>query len=136
MIGQLFLMVNLSIYFSYIYYMRGESDGTGSAKIDTERAQTSRRTLETVPSKEISDKYPTVNTYLTVHDGKSAMELYEHAFSGKIEEKIEEEGKIQYAEILIGDSYLMLADVDPEWKTTSPKALGDTTGEVLMVVSN
>jgi len=30
----------------------------------------------------------------------------------------------------------MLADVDPEWKTTSPNALGDTTGEVLMVVPN
>jgi len=54
-----------------------------------------------------------VNTFLTVHDGKAAMELYYQTFNGKLEDTIVEEGKIKYAEIKIGDSYLMLTDVDP-----------------------
>lgn len=134
MIGQVFLMSTMAVYFSYVYSQRGESLGTIGADIVSTEGMATKR--ETVPTKPISDKYPTVNTYLTVHDGKSAMELYQHAFSGKLEDNIVENGKLEYAEIKIGDSYLMLADVDPEWKTTSPKALGDTTGEVLMVVPN
>lgn len=45
---------------------------------------------------------------------------------------MEEKGKLKYVEIKIGDSYLMLADEDKEWKSKSPKSLGGASGSVFL----
>ena len=47
---------------------------------------------------------------------------------------MEEKGKLEYGEIKIGDSYPMVADEDKDWKSVNPTKLGNTSGEILMMV--
>lgn len=67
--------------------------------------------------------YPTATPYLTLDDAAGAIAFYERAFGAKLRSRMDGPGgKIMHAEILIGDSPVMLADApDP---SCSPAALG------------
>ena len=130
MIVELFMLISLAGYFSFIYYRRGESSGgMTSPKASSGASKGKVGTLKSLPV-----KHPNVSPQLIVKDGKTALKLYADAFGGAIEDTMEEKGKLEYGEIKIGDSYLMVADEDKDWKSVNPTKLGNTSGEILMMV--
>jgi PhnB protein len=79
--------------------------------------------------------YHTLTPYLTVHDARAAIDFYRRAFGAEELLRMEmPDGTLAHAEIRIGDSPLMLADENPEWGTTSPRALSGTSGGIMMYV--
>jgi PhnB protein len=71
------------------------------------------------------DNYHTITPYLIVDDASQALDFYKNAFNAiEIMRFNKPDGKIGHAEIKIGDSFLMLADEQPQMNTLSPKSLG------------
>ena len=78
--------------------------------------------------KPIPDGYTSVMPYLTVDDGKAAIEFYKRAFGATERSSMPApDGRIAHAELLIGDSVIMLSDRFPEFAARTPKELGGTT---------
>jgi len=78
-----------------------------------------------VPAKPIPEGYHSVTPYLTVRDAGRALEFYKQAFGAKEKGAMKgPDGKIMHAEIVIGDSIIMLADEFPEYGSLSPQSIG------------
>ncbi len=87
--------------------------------------------------KPIPEGYHTVNTYLTVHDGRAAIEFYKKAFGAREMFLMEgPPGKIGHAELKIGDSTIMLSDEMPGGSCRSPQSLGGTTITLFLYVED
>lgn len=71
-------------------------------------------------------EYHTVTPALTVADAAAAIEFYKAAFGATEKSRMPAaDGKrIMHAELIVGDSTLMLADAFPEWGGKSPRDLG------------
>ena len=67
----------------------------------------------------------TLTPYLIVKGAAAALDFYKEAF-GAVEEMrlTDPAGRIGHAEIMIGDSHLMLADEHPEFGALGPATLG------------
>jgi uncharacterized glyoxalase superfamily protein PhnB len=76
-------------------------------------------------AKAIPDGYHSLTPYMTVRDAARAIEFYKQAF-GATEKGVMKgpDGKIMHAELLIGDSIVMLADEFPEYGSMSPLSTG------------
>ena len=87
--------------------------------------------------KAIPEGYNTVNLYLAVDDAKKAIEFYKRAF-GATERAIMPgpNDTIGHAELLIGDSVIMLSDPFPQSPLKSPKEAGGTTASPMIYVEN
>lgn len=71
--------------------------------------------------------FHTVTPYLTVNDGKDALEFYKKAFNAQEVCRMEmPNGKIGHAEIRIGDSPVMVADGCEDFSACDPKAIKGT----------
>ena len=69
--------------------------------------------------------YHTITPYMTVRDAARAIEFYKQAFGAKERGVMKgPEGKIMHAELVIGDSIIMLADEFPEFGSLSPQSTG------------
>jgi PhnB protein len=79
-------------------------------------------TVQAVPT-----GYHTLTPYMTVRDAARAIEFYKQAF-GAIERGAMKgpDGKIMHAELIIGDSIVMLADEQPQFGALSPQSTGGT----------
>jgi PhnB protein len=77
--------------------------------------------------KPIPDGYHTLTPFLTVRDGARAIEFYKQAF-GATERGVMKgpDGKIMHAELMIGDSIIMLSDEFPQMGSVSPETIGGT----------
>jgi PhnB protein len=75
--------------------------------------------------KAIPDGYHTLTPHMTVRDAARAIEFYKQAF-GAVERGVMKgpDGKIGHAELVIGDSIVMLADEFPEYGSLSPLSTG------------
>jgi len=75
--------------------------------------------------KPIPDGYHSLTPFLTVHDAAAAIEFYKQAF-GAVERGVMKgpDGKIMHAELMIGDSIIMLSDEFPEFGAVSPQTVG------------
>ena len=75
--------------------------------------------------KPIPDGYHTLTPALTVRDAARAIDFYKQAF-GAIERGVMKgpDGKVMHAELMIGDSVLMLADEFPQYGALSPQSIG------------
>ena len=82
--------------------------------------------------------YHTLTPYLSVNDGKAAVEFYSKAFGAKERpgRMSDANGKIMHTEIKIGESHFMLADESAEWGNLSPKTVGKTTVQLMIYVKN
>lgn len=103
----------------------------------TARKKTSRKK----PAKKVSfipSGYHTLTPYLSVHDGKAAVEFYTKAFGAKEKpgRMSGPDGKIMHTEIKIGNSHFMLADESQEWGNLCPKTLGKTTVQFMVYFKN
>jgi uncharacterized glyoxalase superfamily protein PhnB len=75
--------------------------------------------------KPVPDGYHTLTPFLTVRDASRAIEFYKQAF-GATERGAAKgpDGKIMHAELMIGDSIIMLSDEYPEFGALSPQSSG------------
>ncbi len=86
--------------------------------------------------KPIPDGFHTLTPYLTVKGGAQAIEFYKKAFGAKERCRFASpDGQsLGHAEIMIGDSILMLADENPHFGNKSPQTLnGASTGLLICV---
>ncbi len=81
--------------------------------------------------------YHTVTPYITVKGGVTALDFYQKAFGAKEKGRLTmPDGTIGHAEIQIGDSFIMLADENPQWGNRSPATLGGTPAGICLYVKN
>ena len=67
--------------------------------------------------KPIPEGFHSVTPYLVVEGAKKLLEFLQQAFDAKVMERMERpDGVIGHAEVLIGDSTVMLAEASGQWK--------------------
>lgn len=87
--------------------------------------------------KPIPDEYPRVMPYLSIDGAASAIEFYSAVLGAKERMRMEAPGgKIGHAELDIGDSVVMLADVFAEAGGQSPNAIGGTPVTIMVYVED
>ena len=86
--------------------------------------------------KPIPDGYHSVTPYLIVDDAKAAIEFYTRALGAKEKFRLPMGDRIGHAEIIIGDSHVMLADEFPDMGHLGPKARGGTTVSLMVYVED
>ena len=85
----------------------------------------------------IPEGYHSITPYLVVDDASKAIEFYKDAFGAREEVRMDAPGgKIGHAELVIGDSRIMLSDPFPQSSTTPPSQLGGTSASVFMYVED
>ncbi len=91
----------------------------------------------TMAVKPIPDGYHSVTPYLIIQDAASAIAFYKAAFGATELMRMEDpSGKVQHAEIKIGDSPIMLADEFPEIGARSPHSLGGSPVSIMLYVED
>ena len=75
--------------------------------------------------KPVPDGYHTLTPFLTVRDAVKAIDFYKQAF-GATERGVMKgpDGKVMHAELMIGNSIIMLSDEFPEFGALSPQSTG------------
>ncbi len=87
--------------------------------------------------KPIPDGYHTVTPYLIVQGAAAAIEFYKKAFGAtELFRMPAPGGKVGHAEILIGNSRIMLADEFPEIDAKSPASFGGSPVGLLLYVQD
>jgi uncharacterized glyoxalase superfamily protein PhnB len=81
--------------------------------------------------------YHSVTPGLAVRNAAEALDFYKKAFSAKEKMRMPgPDGKIMHAEIVIGDSHIMLGEEMPEMNHLSPQALNGTPVNLYVYVKN
>jgi PhnB protein len=85
----------------------------------------------------IPEGFHTVTPYMTIKDAASAIEFYKEAFGAReIFRWPEPDGHVRHAEIVIGDSPIMLTDEAPEFGMNGPQSLGGSPVHVFLYVED
>lgn len=85
--------------------------------------------------KPIPDGYRSITPYLSLKGAADAIEFYKKAFGATEEMRLAQpDGRVGHAELLIGDSRIMLADEFPEMDFRSPAAFGGTPVHIHLYV--
>lgn len=84
--------------------------------------------------KPIPEGYHSVTPYLVVDDAKSAIDFYTRAFGAQEKFRMPMGDRIGHAEIVIGDSHVMLADEFPDMGHLGPRNRGGTTVSLMVYV--
>jgi len=85
----------------------------------------------------IPDGYQRVTPYLCVDGAEAAIEFYGKVLGATERMRMPApEGKIGHAEILLGDSVIMLADEHPEMGVLGPKSIGGTPVTISVYVED
>jgi len=81
--------------------------------------------------------YPSLTPTIAVHNAPAAIKFYQSVFGASERYRLVDpiSGQIVHAELLFGDSLLMLCEEMPEWNKT-PKSLGGTTVRFSLHVTN
>jgi PhnB protein len=81
--------------------------------------------------------YHTATPCAIVHDAANALKFYEKAFGAKQRGCFKApNGKVMHAEIMIGDSIIMLADEHPEMNARSARSFGGTPVSIHLYVKD
>lgn len=87
--------------------------------------------------KPVPEGYTTVTSYLTIRGAAKAIDFYKQAFGAKELFRMPgPDGKIMHAEILLGDSHIMLADESSRSETKSPQTLGGSTSGIFLYLDD
>lgn len=88
-------------------------------------------------AKPIPEGYHTVTPYLIVRGASDAIDFYKKAFGAtELFRFPSPDGKIGHAEIMIGDSPVMLADEYPEMGYKGPESLSGSPVSILVYVED
>jgi len=91
----------------------------------------------TAKIKPIPEGYHTVTPYLVVTNTGNAIEFYKEAFGATESMRLTSpDGKVLHAEILIGDSPIMLCDECPDWNALSPQTIGGTAVSIMLYLED
>jgi PhnB protein len=87
--------------------------------------------------KPIPEGYHTLTPYLTVREAPRAIEFYKQAFGAKERGVMKDpSGRVMHAELMIGDSIIMLADEFPQMGVVSPEAIGGSASGLHIYVED
>ena len=78
----------------------------------------------------------TATPYLVVEDAAEAIDFYLRAFDAVEVLRVEANGKIAHAQILIGNSHIMISDERPEAGALGPKSFGGSPVRIFLYVKN
>lgn len=85
----------------------------------------------------IPEGFHTVTPYVTVKGAAGAIGFYKEAFGAKeIFRWADPDGHIRHAEVVIGDSPVMLTDEAPEFGMNGPQSLGGSPVHMFLYVEN
>jgi PhnB protein len=85
----------------------------------------------------IPEGFHTVTPYLTVRGAAAAIGFYEEAFGAReIFRWADPDGRIRHAEVVIGDSPIMLTDEAPEFGMRDPQSLGGSPVHIFLYVDD
>ena len=85
----------------------------------------------------IPEGFASITPYLTVDDGKAAIEFYKRAFGAtEVGTMAAPDGRIAHSSLQIGDSKIMLSDKFPQSSCKTPKELGGTTVAIFLFVED
>ncbi len=85
----------------------------------------------------VPEGFHTVTPYVTVRGAAAAIEFYEEAFGAtEIFRWADPEGSIRHAEVVIGDSPVMLTDEAPEFGMSDPRSLGGSPVHMFLYVED
>jgi PhnB protein len=85
----------------------------------------------------IPEGYPRVTAYLSIDGAADAIDFYAKVLGATERMRMGgPDGKIGHAEIQIGDSTVMLADVHPDFGNKSPKDLGGSPVSLMVYVAD
>jgi len=91
----------------------------------------------TTSVKPVPEDYHNVTPYLIVDGASGAIEFYKQVFgASELMRMAAPGGKVGHAEILIGDSRIMLADEFPEMGARGPKAFGGSPVHLYLYVED
>ncbi len=84
----------------------------------------------------VPEGFHTVTPYVTVRGAAGAIEFYERAFGAReIFRWSDSDGSIRHAEVVIGDSPVMLTDEAPEFGMSGPQAPGASPVHMFLYVA-
>jgi PhnB protein len=107
---------------------------SGPSAIHFPKRSRVRKEKLTMSVKPIPDGYHSVTPYLVMKDATSALDFYRTAFGAKELFRMDAPGgRIGHAEMLIGDSHIMLADEAPEMGAHAPGEHGAGVSLLLYV---
>ena len=87
--------------------------------------------------KPVPDGYHTITPYLSIKGAANAIDFYKKAFGAtEVMRMAEPDGRVGHAEVLVGDSRVMLADESPDIDFRSPLSIGGTAVHLHMYVEN
>ncbi|MBB5391804.1 MULTISPECIES: VOC family protein [unclassified Herbaspirillum] len=87
--------------------------------------------------KPIPEGMHSITPHLVCAGAADAIEFYKKAFGAVDRGRLPgPDGRLMHAQISIGDSYLMLVDEAPEWKSLGPKALGGSPVTIHLYVED
>jgi len=87
--------------------------------------------------KPVPEGYHTVTPYLIIDGAAAAIEFYTKTFGAQeLFRMPEPSGKIGHAELMIGDSHIMLADEFPDMGYRSPRSLGGSPVNIMLYLEN
>jgi PhnB protein len=85
----------------------------------------------------IPEGYHSLTPYLLVHDAARAIDFYKSVFGATERMRMPAPGgRISHAELLIGDSTVMLADENAEMGALSPKTVGGSPVMLMVYVED
>lgn len=85
----------------------------------------------------VPEGFHTVTPYVTIKGAAGAIEFYEQAFGAEeIFRWADPDGSIRHAEVVIGDSPIMLTDEAPEFGMSGPQSLGGSPVHMFLYVED
>ena len=87
--------------------------------------------------KPVPEGYHTVTPYLVMKGASEAIDFYTKVFGAKEVVRMDGPGgSIGHAEIMIGDSFIMLADESPEMGFRGPESVGGTPVSLVIYIED
>jgi PhnB protein len=82
-----------------------------------------------MPAKPVPDGYHTLTPFLTIRDAARAIEFYQEAFGAELRGGVAKgpDGKVMHAELMFGDSIIMISDEFPAYGALSPQSVGGSS---------
>ncbi len=89
------------------------------------------------PVKPVPEGYHSITPYLIVKNAKDAIEFYKSVFDAREKDLlVMPDGKIGHAELIIGNSVIMLADEFPDIGALSPETVGGSPVSILVYLED
>ncbi len=88
-------------------------------------------------AKPIPEGYHNVTPYLVIKGAAAAIDFYKQVFGAiEVVRMPQPDGRVGHAELMFGDSYVMLSDEFPEMDVVGPNTLGNSSVGLLLYVED